>query len=109
MTALRMTVEVDPVERPWRPRSKQQLPKLQAGLQKKGWQVETVRLKIQIGRALAERAKVEAASLDLPPTAVDAFEQLGDTLPGDGAERAPDCGDQKAGGDSASARARATG
>ncbi|MET0210345.1 MAG: DciA family protein, partial [Burkholderiaceae bacterium] len=27
---------------------KQQLPKLQAGLQKKGWQVESVRIKIQV-------------------------------------------------------------
>ncbi|HEX8786930.1 MAG TPA: DciA family protein, partial [Telluria sp.] len=32
---------------------KQQLPKLQAGLQKKGWQVEAVRIKIQVGGALA--------------------------------------------------------
>ena len=63
---------------------KQQLPKLQAGLQKKGWQVESVRIKIQVGRALAQQARIEkktGAGLQLPPTAVDAFEELGESLP----------------------------
>jgi hypothetical protein len=63
---------------------KQQLPKLQAGLQKKGWQVESVRIKIQVGRALAQQARLEKKSgngLELPPTAVDAFAELGETLP----------------------------
>src|SRR4051812_12430229 len=43
---------------------KQQLPKLQAGLQKKGWQVESVRIKIQVGRALAQQAQLEKKSGD---------------------------------------------
>ena len=61
---------------------KQQLPKLQAGLQKKGWQVESVRIKIQVGRAVAA-AQPQAVKrvLELPPTAVQAFEELGETLP----------------------------
>jgi hypothetical protein len=62
---------------------KQQLPKLQAGLQKKGWQVESVRIKIQVGRALAQQAQLEkktGAGWELPPTAVDAFDELGHTL-----------------------------
>ncbi len=63
---------------------KQQLPKLQAGLQKKGWQVESVRIKIQVGRALAQQAQAEkkaGGGLKLPPMAVDAFEELGESLP----------------------------
>lgn len=61
---------------------KQQLPKLQAGLQKKGWQVESVRIKIQVGRAVAA-AQPQAVKrvLELPPTAVQAFEELGEALP----------------------------
>ena len=62
---------------------KQQLPKLQAGLQKKGWQVESVRIKIQVGRALAQQAQLEkktGGGWELPPTAVDAFDELGHTL-----------------------------
>jgi len=60
---------------------KQQLPKLQAGLQKKGWQVENVRIKIQMRPNVPVREEPKTSSLTLPPTAVDAFEQLGDTLP----------------------------
>ena len=62
---------------------KQQLPKLQAGLQKKGWPVESVRIKIQVGRALAQQARADrqaGGALTMPPTAVDAFEELGETL-----------------------------
>ena len=59
---------------------KQQLPKLQAGLQKKGWQVESVRIKIQVGRALPQPQAVKRV-LELPPTAVQAFEELGEALP----------------------------
>jgi len=62
---------------------KQQLPKLQTGLQKKGWQVEAVRIKIQVGRALAQQAQAArqaGGALSMPPTAVDAFEELGETL-----------------------------
>jgi hypothetical protein len=60
-------------------RLKQQLPKLQATLVQRGWQVESVRLKVQVGRALAPQ--VETRTLELPPLAVDAFAQLGESLP----------------------------
>ena len=62
---------------------KQQAPKLQGALQKKGWQVDSVRIKIQVGRALPaeESSSTKPSSLELPPTAVQAFEELGDTLP----------------------------
>ena len=60
---------------------KQQLPKLQAGLQKKGWQVEAIRIKIQMGRTVPVREEPKPSALRLPPTAVDAFEELGETLP----------------------------
>jgi hypothetical protein len=66
---------------------KQQLPKLQAGLQKKGWQVDSVRIKIQVGRALPQ-PQAEKRVLELPPTAVQAFEELGHNLP-DTAQNAP--------------------
>jgi hypothetical protein len=39
---------------------KQQVPKLQATLQKKGWQVDSVRIKIQVGRALPQQRGHEA-------------------------------------------------
>ncbi len=62
---------------------KQQTPKLQAALQKKGWQVDSVRIKIQVGRSLPAEASasLKPSSLELPPTAVQAFEELGDALP----------------------------
>jgi hypothetical protein len=61
---------------------KQQVPKLQATLQGKGWQVESVRIKIQVRRALPAQDEVlKPSSLELPPTAVQAFEELGDALP----------------------------
>ncbi|QJD99213.1 DUF721 domain-containing protein [Massilia forsythiae] len=66
---------------------KQQLPKLQGGLQKKGWQVESVRIKIQVGRALPQPQQPKG-SLQLPPTAVQAFEDLGHALP-ETAQNAP--------------------
>jgi arsenate reductase-like glutaredoxin family protein len=59
-------------------RLKQQLPKLQAALQQRGWQVQTTRLKVQVTRAMPQQ--VEMRTLELPPTAVDAFEELGETL-----------------------------
>jgi len=61
---------------------KQQAPKLQAALQKKGWQVDSVRIKIQVGRSLPVQEDIlKPSSLELPPTAVQAFEELGDALP----------------------------
>ncbi|QNA98951.1 DciA family protein [Massilia sp. Se16.2.3] len=60
-------------------RLKQQLPKLQSTLLGRGWQVSSTRLKVQVTRAMPER--VETRVLELPPTAVDAFEELGESLP----------------------------
>ncbi len=60
-------------------RLKQQLPKLQSSLQGRGWQVESLRLKVQVTRAMPER--VEMRTLELPETAVHAFEELRDSLP----------------------------
>jgi hypothetical protein len=59
-------------------RLKQQLPKLQAALQQRGWQIETAKLKVQVTRAMPQQ--VEMRTLELPPTAVDAFEELGEAL-----------------------------
>jgi hypothetical protein len=67
---------------------KQQAPKLQLTLQKKGWQVESVKIKIQVGRALPQPEAAKPSSLELPPTAVQAFEELGDALP-ESAQNAP--------------------
>ena len=60
-------------------RLKQGLPTLQATLLARGWQVTSMRLKVQVTRAMPER--VEMRNLELPPTAVDAFEELGESLP----------------------------
>jgi hypothetical protein len=59
-------------------RLKQQLPKLQSALQQRGWQVESTKLKVQVTRAMPQQ--VEMRTLELPPTAVDAFEELGEAL-----------------------------
>jgi hypothetical protein len=59
-------------------RLKQQLPKLQATLQQRGWGVESVKLKVQVARAMPPQEQMR--TLELPPTAVDAFEQLGQAL-----------------------------
>jgi hypothetical protein len=67
---------------------KQQLPKLQTNLLKKGWQVESVRIKIQMGRTIVAREAPKQSSLELPPTAVQAFEDLGHSLP-ETAQNAP--------------------
>jgi hypothetical protein len=58
---------------------KQQLPKLQAALEQRGWQVSHIRLKVQVTRSIAPA--VHTRQLDFPPTAVAAFAELGDTLP----------------------------
>jgi hypothetical protein len=60
-------------------RLKQLLPKLQATLQQRGWQVESTRIKLQVTRALPDRPAMR--TLELPPTAVQAFEQLAESLP----------------------------
>ena len=58
---------------------KQQLPKLQAALQKKGWQVVDIKLKVQVTRSIAP--VVHTRQLVLPATATTAFEDLGNSLP----------------------------
>ncbi|SFD62353.1 DciA family protein [Massilia yuzhufengensis] len=59
-------------------RMKQMAPKLQAALLERGWQVESVKLKVQVARAMP--AKPEMRTLELPPTAVQAFEELAESL-----------------------------
>jgi hypothetical protein len=58
---------------------KQQVPKLQAALLKRGWQINNIRLKVQVTRSIAP--VVHTRQLDFPPTAVSAFAELGDALP----------------------------
>jgi hypothetical protein len=58
---------------------KQQAPKLQADLTRRGWQVTSVKLKVQVTRALPPT--FEARVLALPEMAVSAFEELGSSLP----------------------------
>jgi len=58
---------------------KQQLPKLQTALLKRGWQVEDIKLKVQVTRSIAP--VVHTRQLVLPATATNAFAELGDTLP----------------------------
>jgi hypothetical protein len=58
---------------------KQQLPKLLAALQKKGWQIVEIKLKVQVTRSIPP--VVHTHQLVLPPTAKSAFEALGDALP----------------------------
>jgi len=60
-------------------RLKQLLPKLQATLVARGWQVESTRIKLQVTRALPD--KPEMRTLELPPRAVQAFEELAQSLP----------------------------
>lgn len=58
---------------------KQQLPKLQAELEKRGWQIAAIRLKVQMARAPAP--EVQMRQLLLPPVAVSAFDELSASLP----------------------------
>jgi sulfur transfer complex TusBCD TusB component (DsrH family) len=60
-------------------RLKQSLPKLQSSLLARGWQITALKLKVQVTRAMPQQ--VATWVLELPPTAVDAFEELGDSLP----------------------------
>ena len=60
-------------------RLKQMLPKLQTTLLQRGWQVESTRIKVQVTRALPDRPQMR--TLELPPTAVQAFEDLAESLP----------------------------
>jgi hypothetical protein len=58
---------------------KQQVLKLQNSLQQRGWQVDSIRLKVQVARAMPPQ--VQMRTLELPPRAVEAFEDLGEALP----------------------------
>ncbi|MDQ1813618.1 DciA family protein [Massilia scottii] len=58
---------------------KQQLPKLQGALQKRGWHIDEIKLKVQVTRSIAP--VVHTHQLILPGTALSAFEALGDALP----------------------------
>ena len=57
---------------------KQQLPKLQEGLQKRGWQVNAIRLKVQVTKIVDNSIKTK--QLMLPKQAVSALAELGNTL-----------------------------
>ena len=53
---------------------KQQLPKLQEGLQKRGWKISAIRLKVQVGTALQQVPQDK--QLRLPDPAITALTQL---------------------------------
>lgn len=54
---------------------KQQLPKLQEGLLQRGWQVNVIRLKVQVSKSLEK--STTSRQLALPALAVSAFAELG--------------------------------
>ena len=57
---------------------KQQLPKLQLALHKKGWKLDAIKLKVQVTRSIPP--VVHTRQLVLPQAAISAFGELGDTL-----------------------------
>lgn len=57
---------------------KQQLPKLQDGLIKRGWQVNAIRIKVQVGK-IAEKATPKK-TLVLPSKALSALASLSESL-----------------------------
>jgi hypothetical protein len=57
---------------------KQQLPKLQETLARRGWQVLGVKLKVQMAKPAEIKEQMRA--LELPGAAVDAFDELSATL-----------------------------
>jgi hypothetical protein len=57
---------------------KQQLPKLQAHLVKGGWQVNAIRIKVQVSKPRASEVFVK--QIHLPQQALSALDQLGKTL-----------------------------
>ncbi|NVD99154.1 DciA family protein [Massilia sp. BJB1822] len=58
---------------------KQQLPKLQEALQQKGWQINNIRLRVQMMKS-AQPLPVERRQLALPDSAVHSFDQLSKEL-----------------------------
>jgi hypothetical protein len=59
-------------------RMKQQLPKLQEELLQRGWQVNAIRLKVQVGKTPAKSST--SSKPVFPAHALSAFEELTDTL-----------------------------
>ena len=57
---------------------KQQLPKLQSGLQQRGWQVNAIRIKVQVGNVANKT--VQPKTLTLPPQALEALAVLDTSL-----------------------------
>ncbi|MGV7208621.1 DciA family protein [Oxalobacteraceae bacterium A2-2] len=57
---------------------KQQVPQLSAALAQRGWQVESVKLRVQMVKAAEIKPQMRA--LSLPDKAVEAFDELGNTL-----------------------------
>jgi len=57
---------------------KQQIPKLQETLARRGWQVNGVKLRVQMTKPAEIKEQMRA--LSLPEAAVTAFDELGDTL-----------------------------
>ena len=57
---------------------KQQLPKLQEHLLQRGWQVNAIRIKVQVGK-IGEKA-IRRKELEMPNKALSAFENLRDSL-----------------------------
>lgn len=57
---------------------KQQIPKLQETLARRGWQVNGVKLRVQMSKPAEIKEQMRA--LSLPEAAVTAFDALGDTL-----------------------------
>lgn len=57
---------------------KQQLPKLQESLLQRGWQVNAIRIKVQVGK-IGEKA-VRRKEIEMPTKALSAFETLRDSL-----------------------------
>jgi hypothetical protein len=58
---------------------KQQIPKLQETLARRGWQVHGVKLRVQMTKPAEIKEQMRA--LSLPEAAVTAFDELGETLP----------------------------
>lgn len=59
---------------------KQQLPKLQSALQQRDWQVDEIRLKVQMPRVVEVAPRHLPRELVIPETGVRAFEQLAEAL-----------------------------
>jgi hypothetical protein len=59
-------------------RMKQQLPKLQDELQVRGWQVNAIRLKVQVSKIPSK--STTSSNLELPNLALSAFQELENSL-----------------------------